>query len=325
MAGPSPMRDGFRNMFRQPSAGAIEVLWRWSFYAFFWLLIIFCFTEYLKSLPVTKEQILLIGSGQSFLVLRALQQIFHGSVPRLLRAVLVLALTAGVGWIILASFGRAATLRRLMPPAERIPAASLFGLNLLRALAFAGSIFISLGILVLLSLTQDPSLAAQATFPCFMLIIFIWFVWSFWNWFFSSATIFVAKEDCRTFPALRRFSRLCVRRFGSVLFVSFCFWLVRIIIFCALAVFCLLLIGIAPSASEAVLAAILACFLGYSLLFDFLYVGRLAAYLAISDLPDPAPLQALVSYPTEGNPPPDSTRSPIDPDELILSDIPQPS
>ena len=35
MARPSPMRDGFRTMFQQPSVGVAEVIWRWTFGASF--------------------------------------------------------------------------------------------------------------------------------------------------------------------------------------------------------------------------------------------------------------------------------------------------
>ena len=61
-------------MFAQPYVGIIEVLWRWSFGATFMLLAIFCFSEYLQSLPVSKEQLFLLGTGQSMLALKALQQ-----------------------------------------------------------------------------------------------------------------------------------------------------------------------------------------------------------------------------------------------------------
>src|ERR1700749_2005140 len=94
MTRPSPTRDGFRAMFAQPYVGIIEILWRWTFGAIFWLLAIFCFAEYLRSLPVSKEQLFLIGSGQSLLALKALQQIFQGSAPRLVKAFLLLGSTA---------------------------------------------------------------------------------------------------------------------------------------------------------------------------------------------------------------------------------------
>ena len=46
--------------------------------------------------------------------LKALQQILAGSSLRLIRAFFVLAVGSSVGWVILASVGRAVTLRGLL-------------------------------------------------------------------------------------------------------------------------------------------------------------------------------------------------------------------
>ena len=67
-----------------------------------------------RSLPVSKAQLLLIGSGQAMLGLKALQQILAGSSLRLIHTFFVLAVGSSVGWVILASVGRAVTLRGLL-------------------------------------------------------------------------------------------------------------------------------------------------------------------------------------------------------------------
>ena len=92
----SPTRDGFRAMFQRPSVGVAEVLWRWSFGAALCLLLVLCFAQYLQSLPVSKAQLFLIGSGQAVLALKALQQILAGSSIRLIRASFVLAVGAAM-------------------------------------------------------------------------------------------------------------------------------------------------------------------------------------------------------------------------------------
>ena len=90
--------------------------------------------------------------------------------------------------------------------------------------------------------------------------------------------------------------------------------------------------GSCTSGSAAILAAIIASSLAYFFLADFLYIGRLAAYLSLADWP----LEALVlqaSMPLDSGPlGSDRLSQPaaVDRDELILSDVsvgdtPQPS
>ena len=329
MIRPSPTRDGFRTMFTQPSIGIAEVSWRWSFGAAFCLLAVLCFVEYLQTLLVSKEQIFLLGSGQSMLALKALQQIFQGSAPRLLRAVIILGTTATFGWIILASFGRAATLRVLIHEDDstgRITAGSMLGLNVLRALALVFTIAVALGVFLLFGSSKSNSDSAGiAMLLSIVLVAAVCCGWYVWNWFFSLASIFVAKENCGTFSALARASDLFIKRFGAVIAVSFWFGLVRMAVFYIIGLFCLLLIGIAPLDSAAVVAAVIATSLAYFLLADFLYVGRLAGYISITDLPEKPAKSIHMPFPAFDHPlayPAPTMSSAVDPDELILSDHP---
>jgi hypothetical protein len=65
-----------------------------------------------------------------------------------------------------------------------------------------------------------------------------------------------------------------------------------------------------------ILGGVLLVTLGYLAVADFLYMGRLAAYVAIVEFPP-----MVLPKPTLSIPP--QTR--VDPDELILSDVPTPS
>jgi hypothetical protein len=307
-----------------------EVLWRWSFGAAFSLLLLLCFAQYLRSLPVSKTQMFLIGSGQAMLALKALQQILAGSSLRLIRAFLVLAVGSAVGWVILASIGRAVTLRGLLvdrdPPVERISFRSMLGLSVLRALAFIGACVLSLGAFVVMADSQqNDSFAGAAVFLCLGLVMIIWLAWSALNWFFSVAAIFVAKEGRKTFSAVARVAGLCADRPGAIFVAGFWFGLARITAIYITGMFCILFIGIAPLGSSAVLAALIASSLAYFLLADFLYIGRLAAYLSISDWPLESPV-AVVRGPFDCSPTsqlaePGTSHATVDKDELILSDL----
>jgi hypothetical protein len=327
MTSPSPTRDGFRAMFALPYVGIIEVLWRWSFGAIFGLLAIFCFAEYLQSLPISREQLFLLGSGQSMLALKALQQIFQGSAPRLIRAFLLLASTATFCWIALAAIGRAATLRPLIHNEEsKVSSGSLLGLNVLRALAFVLTSALTIAIFVLLySSKSDSDSAAAGMLLSFALIVFVWGGWGVWNWFFAVAVIFVAKENCGTFSALARASDLTIKRFGAVFAVSFWFGLAKVTAWYVVGLFCFVLIGVAPLNSAAAMAALITTSLGYFLLADFLYVGRLAGYLSITDLPEKPAKPKHMPFAAFVPPAALNMSAAVDPDELILSDHPEPA
>src|ERR1700733_7992961 len=110
----SPTLEGFRAIFRRPSFGLAEIAWRWSFGAAASLLLVFSFFEFLDTLPVRKADLLLLRSRQPGLISRAMLHIFRGSAFRVVETAVVLALTLGAAWIVLASLGRAATVKALL-------------------------------------------------------------------------------------------------------------------------------------------------------------------------------------------------------------------
>ena len=122
---------------------------------------------------------------------------------------------------------------------------------------------------------------------------------------------------------------------GRDFLAGFWFALARIAAIYIAGMFCILFVALTLGVS-AILAAIIASSLAYFFLADFLYIGRLAAYLSLADWP----LEALVlqaSMPLDSGPFGSDrwslgTRMPaaVDRDELILSDVsvgdtPQPS
>ena len=70
-----------------------------------------------------------------------------------------------------------------------------------------------------------------------------------------------------------------------------------------------------------VIGGVLLVTLLYFATADFLYAGRLAAYVAILELPD-VPSSPLVVAPNQPSPVRFDSPACVDPDELILSDVP---
>lgn len=127
-----------------------EIAWRWSFAAAAWALVIFTLYEYLRSLPVSGSDLVLLRTRHPFLVSQALAHILRGSGFRLGKSAIVVFLAVTILWIILASVGRSVTLKAILHSAHpETGAGSLLGLNFLRAALMVAAVLATLGALIL--------------------------------------------------------------------------------------------------------------------------------------------------------------------------------
>jgi hypothetical protein len=342
MKSSSPTLEGFRLMLRRPSFGLAEIAWRWSFGLASCLLLAFSFFEYLKTLAVTRGDLLLLRSRQPVLISQAIAHIFGGSGFRVVQTIIILATCLAIGWIVVASLARAATIKALLgyfsepensPAVSRQPATSrlhsLFGLNVFRV---AATLAATIGCLAALLLGGAVSPAGNpapgSAFLVFLsVVLMVWLVWSVMNWFLSLAAVFVIAEGQDTFCAIGSAAVLCRNRAGSVFAAGTWFGLAHItafVIATSVVAFPLGLAGVLPTGI--VLGGVILVTLLYFAIADYLYMGRLAAYVAILELPQ-TPL--VSDKPASGLPPGDQrvvTGTPasnaVDQDELILSDSP---
>jgi len=329
----SPTLEGFKVMFRRPSFGLAEIAWRWSFGAAASLLIVFSFLEYLDTLPVTAGDRLLLKTRQPVLISRAIVHIFRGSSVRVVEAALILALFLAIGWIAIAALGRAATVKALLvyfrettqPTRGRL--SPLFGLNFFRVVAALAACVGFLGAFLLAYLVSPDSDPAPGI--AFVVVLgtalLVWLAWSLVNWFLSLASVFVFAEEEDTFGAMSSAIDLCRRRAGSLFAAGTWFGLAHIGVFVLATMVVALPLGLTGVVRvRFVLSGVLLVTLFYFAIVDFLYVGRLAAYVAILGLPDtsvvpettrpvfpPSTQQSLAAQPSGA----------VDPDDLILSDL----
>ena len=332
-------------MFRRPSLGLAEIAWRWSLGFATALLFFFSLVEYLDTLAVTDADLLLLRSRQPFLISHAIVHIFSGSAPRLVAAGILLIFAMALAWIGTASFGRVATLRALIdyfgtdkmqsvrPPSlgggnDAWQLRSLVGLNFFRVAITLAALVGCVGGLLLAGLASsksDPS-PGSATLIFLTMVMLIWLAWAVLNWFLSIAAIFVVAEGRDTFGAVASAVDFCRARTGSVLAAGTWFEIAHVVVFVvassAIAI-PLAFSGVLPAG--VILGGVLLVALLYFAVVDFLYVGRLAAYLAVLSFPE----QSLVSQTVQPALPdsgsqsslPPQSRSSIDPNELILSDV----
>src|SRR5207248_4611522 len=126
----------------------------------------------------------------------------------------------------------------------------------------------------------------------------VWIAWSVVNWFLSLAAVFVVTEGKDTFAAIAAAVDLCRREAGSFFAAGTWFGLAHVVAFfvaTSMVAFPFAFIGVLPGAI--VVGGVLLVTLLYFAVVDFLYVGRLGAYVAILELPDAPPVPAAPFVP----------------------------
>ena len=337
----SPTLEGFRAMLLRPSVGLAEIAWRWSFGAACVTLLVVSAIEYLETLPVGPGDLLLLRTRQPLLVWQALARIFSGSALRAVETLVALAVAFSMAWLCLASLGRAATLRALLlhfrqgqsprladgdrARLRRSDLPALFGLNFLRLAATLAAVAGGLATFwvggAVSSVEGSPP--AAAFLICLSVFVLVGWAWSVVNWFLSVAAVFVVAEARDSFAAMASTIDLVRHRSRSVFAAGVWFGLAHVTAFVAATSIVMFPLGLAAFLPRsAVLAGAVLVTLLYFAAVDFLYIGRLAAYVGILELPA-APAVASAILPRPGNSPDSAERTrpaAVDPDELILSD-----
>lgn len=330
-------------MFRRPSFGLAEIAWRWSFGSASVLLLGLSFVEYLNTLPVTTRDLLLLRSGQPTLVSQALSHILRGSGARAAGALLVLGVGVAAAWMAIAALGRAVTTKSLLSYFHEqglVPApkpgpggtGSLLGLNLFR---LAATLAAAVGLVAAwmlggaVSRVDNPS-PGSAFLVFLAMLMLIALAWLTVNWFLSFSAVFAVTGEHDTFGAMGSAADLCRTRTGSVVAASLWFGLAHVIAFViasSVVAFPLAFAALLPFG--VVLGGVLLITLLYFSVADFLYVGRLAAYLAIAQIPETPVLQDLPDPPGGSGPLSlaieETGNAAVDANELILSDLPSSS
>lgn len=289
--------------------------------------------EYASTLPLDMVDRLLLGTQQPVLIVQAIHRIFHGSAIRFTRAGLLLGVALTCAWITLATLGRVSTVRALLEELGMTPTdgprrktiSSLAVLNFLRAASALAAVIAAVGAVILASSLWASTHAPVAVVArlWFALLFFAGAAWSVLNWHLSTASIFVIREPSGALEAVASTVNLWFERPGTLATIGFWFGLVHAGALMAGIGAALVMLGVIRflGPGPVLLVECLILFL-YCALADFLYIGRLAAYLAlIRDTPAPGSRQPGQMLPSGSA----NDRSLVDQDELILSDLPLPA
>ncbi len=329
-----PVRSGFRAVVRQPALILAEIVWRWSYGAAAWVLLVLCIRRILAGIDISQAEYLLARRSDMFLIADACARILYQALPALLRFAAILIPALAVIWIIAATLGRATTLKALIAEQEFVgpgapagtapdlpgsPTAagarargkmrfrSLLFLNFLRAAFTLATLLAFIGIMILASLAFPD----QGADPTVALLIWVLLaamaacLWSVINWFLALAPIWIVRDGHGPFQAIADSLALFRRHAAPYVAAAWWFGFIRAFIL-LLAFVAALFAASAASTTRAVIAGLLIALL-YFAAADFLYIARLAAYVALAEeSPEPTAvsIQPLAPEPQPATPEP---------------------
>ena len=312
MSNPTPVRDGLRTIWGQPSIFFAELAARWSWGGAALLLVGLALFEYLHTLIVTPTDMFLLRLKHPLAVSRALADIFRGSWPRLLHTLVLLIPALTALWVVLMALGRWVTLRSLLEslkielPAPSVeeeadpsafrplnirsssvrsrPLRALIGLNFLRSGLALAALVSLVGSAIVASLVSTPKHPhAGLAFLLFIpLVIVVSTIWSSVNWFLSIASVFVVRESEDTFGSISAAVNFCRRCAGKVSGAGFWFGamhLVAFVVASTVVMYPLSLANLVPASVTLSLMGMVT--LAYFAVADYLHVARLAGYVSL--------------------------------------------
>ena len=278
------LREGFREIARDPALLLIEVGWRWAFGI---IAIVVCATVLIVSTKGIIVEPRSLESSSTMDPWRTAQSIAAfllsmGGV--LVRAVLLLTGILAFCWTILSSLGRRATVLR----AALAPGADLrvcFKIHALRTLITLGALlaWILSGVIAGLLAAATSSNGVPNFWLALLILapvmIVILSAWSAGNWYLSLAPLF---RESSLVQSIRSVWRLCKTHRDAVLEISILTAAIRFVLIIA-ALLLSFAIGAVITNARIVFIDLITIALLYFLAADFVSVARLAAFAKLRD------------------------------------------
>ena len=296
---PNPITQGLRAVTRDPAIFLVEILWRWSFAILACLLVAGVGVMLLGPLHVGHAWDTAWRSrdpqrmGQ--LVLAVLLLL---GMKAIVIAAIAVPLSIALLWGIFSALGRFVTVKRLRIGLTSLRFRSIFALQLLRA--FIGWLCL---VLLFAAMFGEALIATRGPQPDLLLYYLmvlpsVVVISSFWltvNWYFSLAAIF--GREGQSFRGALRQARQTVRQQRSDFAgTGFVFLLFRVVILLIATAICGLTSGMVGSSPQSYFTLLIIVSLAYFAIADFLYMARMAAYLALAAAHvDPAAGPTLVA------------------------------
>ena len=286
------VRYGLRTVRENPALIFAEIVWRWTFGATAWLLVIFTLHTIMTGVDVSAAEVALARSNDAYLIADAIARVMVQVLPRFLAAMTIAVPLLAVVWIIGATIGRAVTMRSLVvedgPTAAGRPTLSLAFLNVIRAIFSLATLLAFFGTVFVVSAQVNPNRTPEAA-PAYVLAwLFLAFLvgcfWGLVNWFLALAPIFIVRDGMGVWKALSASVALYRDHRRDYMSIASWFGLFR-----GAALLVALFAGFVSIAAGwragLIASAVIALF--YFAVADALYIARLAAYVGLADSPAP--------------------------------------
>jgi hypothetical protein len=187
-------------------------------------------------------------------------------------------------WGILSALGRFVTVKRLRAGLTSLRFRSIFALQLLRGLVswFSFVLLLAASIGEMLIATHGPQ--PDLVLYYLMMLPSVILISAFWltvNWYLSMAAIF-GREGQSVRGAFRQALQTVRRQRSDFAGTGFVFLLFRVVVLLIATAICGLASGMAGTASQSYFVLLMVVSLAYLAVADFLYMARMAAYLALA-------------------------------------------
>ena len=282
---PNPITQGLRAVTRDPAIFLVEILWRWSFAILACLLVAGVGAILLGPLHVGHAWDTAWRSrdpqrmGQVVVAVVLLL-----GVKVILFAAIGVPLAIALIWGILSALGRFVTVKRLRAGLTSLRFRTILALQLLRA--FIGWLCL---VLLFAAMFGEALIATRGPQPDLLLYYLmvlpsVVVISSFWltvNWYLSLAAIF--GREGQSFRGALRQARQTVRQQRSDFAgTGFVFLLFRVVVLLIATAICGLTSGMVGSSPQSYFTLLIIVSLAYFAVADFLYMARMAAYLALA-------------------------------------------
>ena len=287
-------------MFRRPALALGEIAWRWAFGAAAWTLVVVAVYRILAQVDVTEVELAIARRSDMFQIADAFARILVQVLPQFARECLVLAPAIAVLWIAAATVGRAVTLQTLLAAASsaRPHFGRLAVLNTVRAIFTLATVIALFGALFLAGLAFPAQDRIAAVVAGMLVAAVIGFFWSLVNWFLALAPIWIVRDDRQALESIADSVDLYRRIPGPYIGIATGFGVFRAAALVAAVITALVATQGSPVTAVA-LSIVIA--LVYLAIADFLYIARLAAFVALEESTQ---LSALGSQPVSPAPEP---------------------
>jgi hypothetical protein len=280
----NPLRTGFQEVLRDPALLLTELAWRWSFGLITIFVSLVSGFILFGTVQLNSRRLEAMSAFTPWQQANELASTLVAVGPLLVRVVIVAAFVLAFCWIVLSSIGRRATLAR---PGFALPVSFRFCLVIqsLRATCALGSIvaWIAAGLLAGLLVggsgkgaVPRAALAASILLPALVIIVS---AWATANWILSIAPLFPGERWTDSMLNTWKWCR-CQRE--KLFEIGIVIGVLRGVLL-AIALMISIAVSTVVTNTQIAAADLIAITLLYFLIADFLYVGRLAAFVKLKN------------------------------------------